>query len=238
MGVIVKDSNRQHKFLSILFVVAIPVFLITLNVTWVVNDLRFYENGFRNNNISLTTGIGEEDLSVVAQGIRGYFNSFDEPLSIRTKIFGNERELFNSREIIHMRDVKHLIWGVYILGSVAAIYITGNIAVGFLILGPGYGSILCNLTIRGAIATIGFVAVIGITALLGFEDLFRIFHQISFRNDFWILNPSTDFLLMMFPQKFWFDTTLFLGAIIMGEATVLGGAASVTIFGIRSKRRI
>ena len=131
MGVIVKDSNRQPKFLSILFVVAIPVFLITLNVTWVVNDLRFYENGFRNNNISLTTGIGEEDLSVVAQGIRGYFNSFDEPLSIRTKIFGNERELFNSREIIHMRDVKHLIWGVYILGSVAAIYITGNIAVGF-----------------------------------------------------------------------------------------------------------
>ena len=166
MGVIVKDSNRQPKFLSILFVVAIPVFLITLNVTWVVNDLRFYENGFRNNNISLTTGIGEEDLSVAAQGIRGYFNSFDEPLSIRTKIFGNERELFNSREIIHMRDVKHLIWGVYILGSVAAIYITGNIAVGFLILGPGYGSILCNLTIKGAIATIGLVAVIGITALL------------------------------------------------------------------------
>ena len=101
-----------------------------------------------------------------------------------------------------MRDVKHLIWWVYILGSVAAIYIVGNVAVGFRILGPGYGSILCNLTIKGAIATIGFVGVIGITALLGFEDLFRLFHQISFRNDFWILNPSTDFLLMMFPQMF------------------------------------
>ena len=42
----------------------------------------------------------------------------------------------------------------------------------------------------------------------GYE--FRYFHLISFTNDLWILDPRRDYLIMMFPQGFFFDSTMFI----------------------------
>ena len=234
---IFSHSDKKNALLGVLFIVAIPVFLITLNVTWMVNDIRFYENGFEDNNISSVTGIEDGDLMEVSREIRNYFNSLNEPLGVRTKIFGEEHELFNQREIIHMRDVKRLIWGVYIFGSIAGLYLIGNTGGGFYTIGSGFGPILCLRIIKGAVFTIGFVTIIGISALTGFQKLFKLFHQISFPNDYWILNPSTDFLLMMFPQEFWLHSTLFLGIMVMVQSLVLGSIAGAALFAIRSNRR-
>ena len=49
---------------------------------------------------------------------------------------------------------------------------------------------------------------VGLFALVGFDTLFLKFHQLSFANDFWQLDPRTDFLVILFPQDFWFDATM------------------------------
>ena len=106
-----------------LFIVAVPLFLVTASVAWAFNSVGVYERGFDKYQISSYTGITRADLVQVAADIRHYFNSGEEPLAVRTRIFGEERDLFNSREATHMRDVKRLIWGVYIIAALSTIYL-------------------------------------------------------------------------------------------------------------------
>ena len=57
--------------------------------------------------------------------------------------------------------------------------------------------------------------------MAAFEQLFLLFHRLSFANDLWILNPYTDYLLILFPGPFWFDATMrvaltsVLGAVLL-----------------------
>jgi uncharacterized membrane protein len=34
------------------------------------------------------------------------------------------------------------------------------------------------------------------------------FHQIAFRNGLWLLDPTRDYLIMLFPPPFWFAATI------------------------------
>ena len=81
-----------------LFVVALPLFLVTGSVAWAFNSPGVYQKGFEKYDVSRITGISDADLVQVGAEIRSYFNSGREPLEIRTRIFGQERDLFNQRE--------------------------------------------------------------------------------------------------------------------------------------------
>ena len=58
---------------------------------------------------------------------------------------------------------------------------------------------------------------------MGFEGLFLKFHEISFSNDFWLLDRSKDFLIMMFPENFFLDATLWIVGSTIIEAVLLTG---------------
>ena len=67
----------------------------------------------------------------------------------------------------------------------------------------------------------GIAAVVGILSLFGFQRLFVFFHLVSFDNDLWILDPTRDYLIMMFPQGFFFDATVFIVVLTLGQALLL-----------------
>jgi integral membrane protein (TIGR01906 family) len=71
--------------------------------------------------------------------------------------------------------------------------------------------------------------------MLDFDRFFLQFHLISFANDLWQLDPTKDYLIMLFPQGFWYDATLFcaLGTVVM--AVVLAGMAGGYLLLIRRK---
>ena len=48
--------------------------------------------------------------------------------------------------------------------------------------------------------------------LIDFDDFFILFHYISFDNMDWLLDPTTDYLVMMYPDGFWF---MALGAVVL-----------------------
>ena len=221
--------SRAGKLSLALFVLAIPLFLITNSVTWAVNDLRLYRYGFDRYDVPLVTGIEREGLVAAARQIRGYFNSTQEPLEIQAVVYGEERPLFSQREVVHMRDVKRLIWGVYGVDVAAGIYLLGFAAVALSIRGRTFVPTLLRSLTWGGGLTVGFVLLVGLVALVGFDSLFTAFHQVSFANDFWRLDPRRDYLVMMFPQEFWFDATLFVGMASVAQALVLGGAGAATL---------
>ncbi len=210
---------------SVLFVIAVFLLLITASVTYAVNELRLYGYGFDKWDISLKTGIERDELTGIARQIRAYFNSHTEPLEIRATIFSEKRDLFNQREIIHMKDVKDLIWGVYVVGGLSLAYLLGIAALGFLRRGRSYSVTLVRDLLWGSAVTTGFVLGVGLAALVGFDRLFLFFHEVSFANDFWMLDPRSDYLVILFPQGFWYDATMFVGLLAVMGAVVTGTAS-------------
>ncbi len=76
---------------------------------------------------------------------------------------------------------------------------------------------------------------LGLGTLLGFDQLFLQFHLLSFANDFWQLDPTRDYLIMLFPQGFWYDATLFCALGTAAGAVVLGGVAGGYLLFTRSR---
>lgn len=213
--------NRVAWIPAFLFALAVPLFLGTASVALAFNDPGVYNSGFQKYRISLTTGITEEDLRHVAGQIRHYFNSTDEPLLVKTQVYGEERELFNPREVQHMRDVKRLVWWVYAAAAVSGIYLLSATTWGFIVNGRGFLGLLAQRVIRG-VALMGILAVVvGIFALAGFDTLFLKFHQLAFANDLWQLDPRRDYLVIIFPQGFWFDATMRVVALTVAGAVAL-----------------
>jgi len=198
---------------TILFIICIPVLLITTNVRFAVNDIRLYEYGFNKYEVSKTTGLDNEELTQTAQRLIDYFNSDEEFTDI---------EVFQEREIAHLKDVKGLIQLVYRLQIGILFFILIYIAFNFLLLRRALWREIARRFLWGSIATIGLIAVLGFLALVGFDDLFLWFHLVSFRNELWQLSPDA-MLLLMFPQGFFNDATLFIAAGTILEAAIIGG---------------
>ena len=90
---------------------------------------------------------------------------------------------------------------------------------------PRFPREVTKLCIWGGGLTIGLVAAIGLFALVGFDALFLKFHQLSFSNDLWQLNER-DYLLLLFPQDFWLDATIWVAT-----RAVAGAALLMAVFG-------
>lgn len=221
-------------FIWALFIIAIPLFLISASITWAFNDPGVYNDGFEKYSISHTSGITDADLRQVGIEIRHYINSTDEPLDVKTRILGQEQNLFNNREISHMKDVKQLVRGVYILSIASALYLVAMTVIGFCL---QKGRFVPNLAKRiswGGALTLVLLVVFGIAASVGFDSLFLKFHQLSFANDFWRLDPRTDYLVRIFPQRFWFDATVWVMIRVIVVALMLTVAGSSYLFYRRS----
>ena len=213
------SSGLVGKLAGLLFVVCIPLFLIAASVTWAVNDAGLYRRGFEKYDIARYSGITDADLNRVGADLRRYFNSSAEPLRVVVPVYGMERELFNQREVHHMRDVKGLVRGTYGVALVTALYLLGFVAAGYVRDRRAFSPNLARRCLQGGLLTLALVAAVGLFALVGFDTLFLLFHQISFANDLWQLDPRSDYLLIMFPLGFWFDAT-----VRVALTTIIGAA--------------
>ncbi len=211
-----------------LFVALIPLLLITSSVRFVINLPALYSYGFDKYGIAEYTRIERDDLISAGAQIRDYFNNDEENLIIRTFVGGVLVEsLYNEREIHHMRDVKVLVRGVYLVQMLVGLYIAGYIAVGFGLRRSSFWQTLGRNASLGGKLTLALVVIVALLALIGFDRLFLLFHLISFSNDFWILDPRRDYLIAMFPQGFFFDATMLIASCTIASAAVLAAAPRI-----------
>ncbi len=218
-----------------LFILCLPLLLLTASLCGAVNSIGLYEYGFEKYNVGQTTGLAQPELKKAATGLIRYFNSNEEYISLTVVKDGEPFTLFNQREIAHLRDVKELFWLDY------------WVLLGTLIYALGYAGVrlfwrkdrrqLAWGLVGGSGLTLALMLALGLGALLNFDRLFLQFHFISFANELWRLDPTKDYLIMLFPQGFWYDATTFciLGAV--AGAVVLGGVGGGVIYSSTSSTR-
>lgn len=209
-----------------LFVLCLPILLIAGTVRLAVNEVRLYEYGFDKYDVGQETGLDDDELRGVAKELIDYFNSGDE-----------EFEFFTDREVAHLKDVRGLIQLDYRFQEVTLAYILGFAVVGLLWSRGCSWKDLARLVVWGSALTIALMIVLGLGAVIGFGQLFHDFHVLSFSNDLWKLG-SGDYLLMMFPESFFRDATLFIAGAIVGEALLLGGIARGLLAVTRKRARM
>jgi len=208
-----------------LFMLCLPILLLTASIGGAVNSLWLYKYGFDKYDVSQTTGLADTELEKAATGLISYFNSDEEYISLTVIKDGEPFELFNEKEVMHLKDVKGLIWLDYwvLLGTL--IYVLAYAGVCLLWRKPGYWRRLVWGAVGGGGITLGLMLALGLGTLLGFDRLFWQFHLISFANELWQLDPTKDYLIMLFPQGFWYDATVFCVLATAGLAIILGGVA-------------
>ena len=204
-----------------MFILCLPILLLTASIGWAVNSSWLYEYGFDKYSISQDTGLAQSELEKAATELIGYFNSGEETINIAVTKDDKSFELFNERETAHLRDVKGLIWLDYrvLLGTL--VYVLGYAVIKSFL--RKYKRLAWGL-FTGSGLTLGLILVLGVGMLFNFEQLFWQFHLISFTNDLWLLDPTRDYLIMLFPSGFWFDSALFCVLATAGMAIVLNVA--------------
>ena len=205
-----------------LFVCCLPLLIIATNIGCGVSTVKLYEYGFDKYHISHVTGIDELELSKTAQHLVDYFNLKIDTAQVTVLKNGGEFDLFNERELVHLQDVRSLIQLDYWVwrGTLALMVICVLVLLLWL---KSDWRILIKGLLCGSLVVLGLVIGLAFWAIFGFDRLFILFHLVSFSNELWILDPAKDYLIMLFPEGFFYDAALFgFGAVIV-EAILLGG---------------
>ena len=211
------------------FILAVPLVLMTSAVRLTINAPLLYSYGFAMNEIPRATGIEEKELTSAARQIRDYFNDDNQFLNLRVSVSGIVRTLYNDREIRHMEDVKRLVRGVYGVQIIAILYLIGFGAISLATAPSRYPRELFRLLRWGSGFTLLVVILAGIASFSNFNQVFYSFHIISFDNDLWQLDPTRDYLIAMFPQQFFFVATIAIALGVIIAATAVFSIASLSL---------
>jgi integral membrane protein (TIGR01906 family) len=221
---------------TILFVIALPIALVSTNVRLLANAPMVYDYAFDRYDAEDTTGLSRSDLDACGDALRDYFNNGEKTFYCSVTENGLPASIFNARETTHMEDVKALFVKVNRAQELSVVFVLAY-AVGFFIWArDGNVRQLATHCLIGLGLGVLAVGGIGLVAAFGFEPAFERFHTIVFANDLWQLNPATDHLIQMFPEPFWRDMTVLLGAMCAVEALVIAAVSVVYLIGSRDER--
>jgi len=220
-----------------IFILCLPVILLTASIGCVANSLWLYKHEFEKYSVSYTTGLSELELEKAARGLISYFNSGEEYIDIAVVKDGQPFVLFNEREVIHLKDVKGLIRLDYIVLLGTFVYSLVYALMALFWRKGIYWRGLAWAVISGGGVTLALMLALRLGILLNFDRLFLQFHLFSFANDLWQLDPTKDYLIMLFPRGYFYDVTLFIALGTLVTAIILGGVAGVYLFLTRSKAK-
>ena len=186
--------------IAIIFSILMAVHMLLSVVMFVGLNPDIYRKSQIADNVSEYAEINQETLDRVTAGLIDYMGDSRDDLVILSDDGINE--LFNVKEKTHMVDVKAL----FVLGKDinTAIFIILVLIMIFYLAYDRNGMKkhfmkYCAVTLS---IILGVWIIIALLAIIDFSSFWTTFHKIFFTNDLWILNPRTDLLIRMMPQRF------------------------------------
>ena len=125
--------------------------------------------------------------------------------------------VLNPHERAHMRDVRGVFGGfeALVIASIAVLLIafrrthdTASRASTWRAVGGGARGLAIALVVAGAFA------------IFAFDAAFEVFHRLFFSAGSYSFDPRTDRLVQLFPEQFWSDTAIAVGAVALAVAVL------------------
>jgi integral membrane protein (TIGR01906 family) len=212
---------------SVAFVLLLPFLIIGTSLRALVTDRDFMLRGFRDNQVAQTTGLDPQQLERIADAFVAYFQAPPGQIQLQVTAFGQSRPLSNDKEVQHMEDVQALIQLFLRMQLIAAAVAVVRLALA-LVPNRDLAALGRDMLLSTGLM-VALVAVIGVLSLLDFDALWTRFHQIAFRNDLWQLDPTRDYLIMLFPEPFWFAGTIRMALTVALQTVVVAVIGTVLL---------
>lgn len=146
-------------------------------------------------------------------GIRYLVN--DEDISYLADVKIDGQPAFREKELEHMEDVKAVTQAVlWVLTISLILFLTG-----FMILAYFSRARLLSVFFYGGASTLITIAVLVVLAVVSWDFFFDTFHAIFFAEDSWRFYRD-DTLIRLYPQQFWFESSLAVGILTIGSAVL------------------
>jgi integral membrane protein (TIGR01906 family) len=177
--------------------------------------------------VAVTTGLDDPTLAKLADAFVAYFQGPPGQIQMQVTAFGQPRLLFNNREVAHMEDVQALIQWFLRMQLVVAVVVAVRLVFAFVFdRGPGA---LGREMLWSTGLMVALVVLVGVASLIDFDGLWTRFHQVAFRNDLWQLDPTKDYLIMLFPEPFWFTATIGIATSVALQTALVAGIGVVLL---------
>jgi integral membrane protein (TIGR01906 family) len=203
----------KTKLIQAVFVFATSMLLLLLSVQAITNQVYFSLHVGRYESHQLVTW----DHEFALQEISAYLNGQREDLRFPSTPGGSD-VVMTERGLFHMEDVAVL----YEQGRVLAALFTVLAVIAGVTL---YDQKNLKRTLKILwVFPVTLTAFLTIAMLIDFGAAFRLFHEVLFDNDLWLLS-ITDPLIVMLPRTFFFLTGITIAIIyvlLVGGLTLIG----------------
>lgn len=200
--------DKSIKIIAVVLGMLFPFIIFVSGIEAAVFDKAFYMDQMEKNQVTENTGIYPPDMELVVDEVISYLKGNREDFDIKarlapenTKNVTGRVSIFNDKEITHMDDVRDLL--LFFLALRDAAMILALIA--FLVLLKYNQKAIVKALFFGSAIFLAIFLVIGLSFVFNFNDTFILFHQLFFSNDLWIMDPSTDRLIWIVPEPFFFS---------------------------------
>lgn len=206
--------------LSILVALAVPFVLVLNGVRVIADDwyvrFEYGRGGFPSDPYGLSR---EERTRLALVGLHSILPGYGKGIDLlREARLPDGGPAFDEREVRHMGDVRNLVAALFrahlvALGAMVAL----ALALGFTRRGR---TIVPRALQRGALLTVGLAALVGLLSVTSWAWFSTPFHTLVFEGESWRF-AEEDTLRRLYPDRFWSDTAIVLGAAAVGQALVL-----------------
>lgn len=207
------------KYLILLLKIIFPIAILLIVFQYTAYDVRWYKNEFFKQGIY--NQLGETRVNDQADNLFKYLR--------KKKLL--EEKYYSQKEILHLKDVKSIL---YITRHTTWILVILYLVI-FLVIAIKKGITEClKIVYKCFIINIITYSIFIIIALVLFTQIFYIFHRLLFVNNYWLLDPQIEYLVVIFPQDLFLD--LFVKIIIYSFAVSFVGAITLKIFALKKSQ--
>ncbi len=201
---------------KILFVISVFILVITSVIRFFATEPIVQDILMDYSDVEQKTDFSKLQLQTATIAMSEYLSNKTDLLDIRIQTSSGLLALFSPKEILHMQDVKKILLSIYTLQLVSFFYALVYITVILLIRkSKGLRDIFSSLSIAGLGGNI-ILFILGLLLYFSFDQYFIYFHELAFDNDYWILDPNKDFLIKLYPIKFWnLITVAFISSVLV-----------------------
>lgn len=187
---------------SISFIIALVVVSVEINIS----DSAAFMREYKECEVARDLDMTYEDIEQVSKEMMDYLFDRRADLVVPTNIRGEYRDFFNDKERAHMVDVKNLLQNAIMVRRICLCITALGIA--FIIFKKKKESI--KYISRGFLIGTGLTAafagvILAIIQINGFTFFWHMFHGVFFTNDLWLMDPMTDMIILLLPEKFFAD---------------------------------
>jgi integral membrane protein (TIGR01906 family) len=154
---------------------------------------------------TVVSGYTPDELRHATDGILGdlYLGSGDFGVTVAGT------PVLDARERAHMRDVRAVFAAFWLaVAAAAVVLVLSRLRSG----GAGW---FWRAMAAGATALGVAVVGLGLLATMAFDALFELFHRLFFAGGTYLFDPRTERLVQLFPDAFWFETSILLAGVIV-----------------------